>query len=228
MANRLFTQESFNFLTELAANNRRDWFGEHKERYETAVRTPALHFISEIAEQLPTLSPYFVALPKKVGGALMRIQRDTRFGHDKRPYKTNIGIQFRHEVGKDVHAPGYYLHIEPQGCFLGVGLWRPEPDALKKIREGILTHDQAWLSARDDAAFKRHFTLTGDALTNPPRGYPKEHPLIDDLKRKDFIAIANLKDKEILSKTLCTTVIDHFQQATPFMRFLCKTLELRF
>ena len=116
-----FGSDTINFLKQLAENNNRDWFAENKSRYERCVVDPAFQFISSMGNELDSLSSHFEAVPKKQGGSLMRVYRDTRFGKDKTPYKTNIGIQFRHEAGKDVHAPGYYMHIEPDNVFVGVG-----------------------------------------------------------------------------------------------------------
>jgi uncharacterized protein (TIGR02453 family) len=228
MTDRYFTKQTFAFLSALAENNNREWFEAHKQEYEDFVRTPALDFISDIAEEMPAISAHFRALPKKVGGSLMRVQRDTRFSRIKTPYKTNIGIHFRHEVGKDVHAPGYYVHIEPGACFVGVGLWHPDADALFKIREGIVKNAVAWVAARDDKDFRKHFTLEGDTLANAPRGFAKDHPLVEDLKFKDFIALATISDANMISKNLRPQVVDLFKQAAPYMRFLCEALELRF
>jgi uncharacterized protein (TIGR02453 family) len=222
-----FTRQIFAFLTSLAENNNRAWFEEHKQDYEDLVRTPALDFIADMGEEMPAISRHFRALPKKVGGSLMRVQRDTRFSPNKTPYKTNIGIHFRHEVGKDVHAPGYYVHIAPDECFVGVGLWRPDADALFRIREGILKNGDAWVAARDNKAFRKHFSLEGDMLVNAPRGYAKDHPLVDDLKRKDFIGLAALNKADVTSKNFRTQVVERFKQAEPYMRFLCAALELR-
>lgn len=228
MPNHYFTKQTFAFLSALAENNTRAWFEEHKQDYEDRVRTPALDFIAAMAEELPAISKHFRALPKKVGGSLMRVQRDTRFSPDKTPYKSNIGIHFRHEVGKDVHAPGYYVHIEPGECFVGVGLWRPDTDALFRIREAIIEKGDAWVAARDDRAFRRHFSLEGDALTNAPRGFARDHPLVEDLKRKDFIGLAGLNDASVASEKLRVLVVERFKQAEPVMRFLCEALDLRF
>ncbi len=228
MSDRYFTQKTFDFLSRLAANNSRDWFLENKPVYEGTIRIPALNFITDFANELAIISPHFTALPKKVGGSLMRVNRDIRFGKDKRPYKTNIGIQFRHEVGKDIHAPGFYLHIENGECFVGVGIWRPDSNTLGKIRDAIVDKSDAWIAVREDKNFNRHFVLEGGALKNAPRGYVKDHPLIEDLKRKDFIAIASLSEKEVTSKKLLSLVTERFSQATPLMRYLCKALELRF
>jgi uncharacterized protein (TIGR02453 family) len=228
MPNSYFTPATLKFLTELAENNRRDWFEDNKARYEEQVRAPALAFIADMAPELQAFAPRFLALPKKMGGSLMRVHRDTRFGRDKSPYKTNIGIHFRHDAGKDVHAPGYYLHIEPGSFFLGVGIWHPDADALGMIRDRLVEKPKQWLSARDDTGFRRAYSLSGESLQNPPRGFAKDHPLLEDLKRKDFIAIRELKRKEVLSPTLPSDVAEHFAAATPFMRFLCGAMGVGF
>jgi len=223
-----FTKQTFIFLNNLAENNTREWFVEHRLDYENFVRDPALNFISDMVETMPLISPHFRVLPKKVGGSLMRVYRDTRFSRDKTPYKTNIGIQFRHEVGKDIHSPGYYLHISPEKCFVAAGLWHPEAEALFRIREGIVQNPDAWVKARDDRAFNEHFGLVGDALANAPRGFAKDHPLVTDLKRKDFIALASLRVAEVTAKDFRPLVMERFKLAGPMMHFLCDVLELRF
>lgn len=228
MPNQYFTKETLSFLRNLATNNNRDWFNDNKTVYESVVRTPALKFIEDIAGDLAMISPRFLALPKKVGGSLMRVHRDTRFGKDKRPYKTNIGIQFRHEMGKDVHTPGFYIHIEPGECFLGVGIWRPDSTALGKIRERIVEKGEQWHAAINDKGFANNFDLSGESLSRPPRGYDKSHPLIEDLKRKDFIAIMPMKEDMVLSTSFMRTVLNRFNLADEYMRFLCNSLELRY
>lgn len=223
-----FSKASFAFLAALAANNRREWFEAHRPDYEDAVRGPALAFIAAMADDLGRIAPHFRAVPKAVGGSLMRIHRDVRFGKDKRPYKTNIGIHFRHERARDVHAPGYYVHVEPGGCFVGVGLWRPEADALGKIRAALAEDGAAWVKARDDKGFRRAFELTGDSLANAPRGYAKDHPLVEDLKRKDFVAMAARTDAQVTAGDFRQRVAGNFAAAAPYMRFLCRALDLQF
>lgn len=228
MANTYFTTETFNFLCKLSKSNKRDWFEKNKLVYEAAVRTPALQFITDMAEGLAMISPHFLAQPKKVGGSLMRIYRDVRFAKDKRPYKTNIGIHFRHERAKDVHAPGFYVHIEPGECFIGVGIWRPDPAALGKVRDAIVAQEKNWQKAMNEKTFRENFELSGDALVNPPRGYSKEHPLIHDLKRKDHIAICAIDDKTVMSTHFKKQVLDYFAISNNYMHFLCHALELRY
>ena len=108
------------FLKQLKTNNNREWFQKNKDRYESDVRQPLLKFIEAFGPRLAKISPHFVANPSKVGGSLFRIHRDTRFSHDKGPYKTYAGVQFRHERAKDVHAPGLLpSHRAPAGFYRG-------------------------------------------------------------------------------------------------------------
>ena len=223
-----FSEETFTFLFELAANNEREWFHANKHRYEELVREPALAFIEAMASELEVISPHFTASPKKVGGSLMRVYRDTRFSRDKTPYKTNIGIQFRHELGRDVHAPGYYLHISLDECFLGAGIWHPASAELGRIRKAINDQPKAWKMACDDVHFNEAFQLSGDRLKRAPAGYVMDHPLLEDLKRKDHIAICNLDADNILSKDFPMFAGERFAAASPYMRFLCKALNLSF
>ena len=114
--------ELFTFFRELKENNNRDWFQANKARYESQVREPLLQFIADFGLRLAEISPHYLADARRSGGSLFRINRDIRFSSDKSPYKTAAGVQFRHESGKDVHAPGFYLHLEPEGIFAGVGI----------------------------------------------------------------------------------------------------------
>ena len=228
MASRFFTQASFDFLTKLDAHNNRPWFDRHKQEYEDAVRTPALNFISAMADDIAAISPHFLASPRKVGGSLMRVYRDVRFGRDKRPFKTNVGIQFRHFMGKDVHAPGFYVHLEPKECFVGVGIWHPDAPALNRIRASIVENPRSWVKVSRAKGFARKFQQAGDSLINAPRGYAKDHPLMEDLKRKDFIAITPLNIKRVTSAGFKADVVKSFQTAVPYIEFLCESLELPF
>lgn len=226
MPKQYFSKDTISFLQHLTENNDRDWFTSHKNDYESVIRTPALRFINDIADDLAAISPHFVAQARKVGGSLMRIHRDIRFARDRRPYKTNIGIQFRHEAGKDVHAPGFYLHIAPDECFIGAGIWRPDSTVLDKIRQHLIEKSSQWHALTTEKAFLRQYQLSGESLSRPPRGYDKTHPLIEDLKRKDFIAISPLTEAQVLSPALLNTTIKRFQAGGEYMKFLCNALTL--
>ena len=93
---------------------------------------------------LKKISPHFIADPRPVGGSIFRIYRDIRFSKDKQPYKTHAAAQFRHEAGKDVHAPGFYLHLAVGEVFAGFGIWRPDSSSLLKIRKAIINHPDQW------------------------------------------------------------------------------------
>ncbi|MBL8491259.1 MAG: DUF2461 domain-containing protein [Rhodocyclaceae bacterium] len=224
----MFSEATFRFLDELTAHNDRAWFEAHKARYEAEVREPALAFITAMDPLLGRFAPRFRAEPRKVGGSLMRIHRDTRFSRDKTPYKTNVGIQFRHDLGKDVHAPGFYLHVAGDGCFLGAGCWHPEPDDLAKIRNLVAARPEHWFAARDDRKFAKDWALWGDGLSGPPRGYAADHPAIEDLKRKDFVALANLSYDEVISPGLPKLAAKRYAAAVPLMKFLCEALGASF
>ena len=223
-----FQPETLRFLEELAANNNREWFKANKTRYEEQVLDVALEFIQSMQDPLHAMAPHFVALPTRVGGSLMRVYRDTRFSKNKTPYKTNIGIQFRHEQARDVHSPGYYVHIDPEQVFVGVGMWRPDADPLRGIRERIAARPAEWRRARDDKSFRRHFDLGGETLKRPPRGFDAQHECIDDIKRKSFIAVRQFDVGACLKPQFQRTVESSFKIAEPFMRFLCKAVGVRF
>lgn len=223
-----FKPDLVNFLQELRDNNNREWFAENKPRYESDVLTPALEFISEMADRVPRFAPRFTAIAKRQGGSLMRVYRDVRFSKNKEPYKSNVGIQFRHEAGRDVHAPGYYFHIDPDSVFIGAGLWHPERDALAGIRDAIVDRPRAWVRVRDDKPFRKIFNLAGTSLKRPPRGYDADHALIEDLKRKDFIAVCNLRHEDLYKRTIYDRIGKNFAAATPFMKFLCQATGVRF
>ena len=223
-----FERRTIAFLAQLEAHNDREWFRENKRRYEEDVLDVALRFIISMQEPLAEIAPRFTAVPTRVGGSLMRVYRDTRFSRNKQPYKTNVGIQFRHEQARDVHAPGYYVHLEPSRAFLGAGMWRPDPDSLRRIRERIVARPGEWQRALGDAAFRRQFTLGGETLTRPPRGFDKDHPCIEDIKRKSFIATRELDVETCLRPQFQRVVESSFRSAEPLMRFLCQAVGVSF
>lgn len=224
----VFTEDTFSFLRQLAENNTRDWFAEHKDDYEKLVREPAFSLIEAIAPGLEKISPHFEAKAKKVGGSLMRVHRDVRFAKNKQPYKTNIGIQFRHALGKDVHAPGFYVHIEPNEVFIGVGLWQPDAVALKAIRNHIDTFPKSWLDANSDKNFQKHFTYGGTSLKRAPKGYAIDHAMIEDLKRKDFIVLAQIAPELCLEEDFTEIILDYFKLTVPLMKELCRAIRIPF
>jgi uncharacterized protein (TIGR02453 family) len=223
-----FTADTFAFLRELAANNERAWFQRNRDWYIVAVLRPAIGFIMEFGPRLQRISPHFRADPRPVGGSLFRIHRDTRFSRDKSPYKTHIGIQFRHVAGKDVHAPGFYLHIEPRNVFVGVGLWHPDARTLRVLRQTILSSPSRWHDVVGDRAFTRRFELAGDVLSRAPRGIDAAHPLVEDLKRKDYVAVSRFSQRAVTAPAFADDFAKACRDGSPLVRFLCESLGLDF
>lgn len=217
----------FGFLRELKENNDRAWFKANRERYEIEVRDPMLNFIAAFAAPLAAVSPHFSADPRPNGGSLFRIYRDTRFSRDKKPYKTNVGAHFRHVAGKDAHAPGFYLHLEPERCFAGVGVWRPGGEAVGHIRDAMVARPAVWRRVTG-GAFGKTFAMHGESLKRPPRGYDPGHPLIDDLKRKDFIAMVEFPESEAVRPDFLNYFAGIARTGGPFVRFLSEAVGVPF
>src|SRR4051812_3733008 len=194
-----FTPELFRFLRELAKHNNRDWFQANKERYERSVRDPFLQFVADLQPRLKKISPHLVADPRPVGGSMMRIHRDIRFAKDKTPYKTAVMAHFWHDKGKEGATPAFYLRLQPGESAAGGGIWHPEPGALKKIRQAIAGESKRWQRIKDGREFRSSCGLAGESLKRPPPGFDAGHPLIEDIKRKDFAVTAPLDDKRVTS-----------------------------
>jgi uncharacterized protein (TIGR02453 family) len=221
---RSFRPELFRFLSELKANNDRAWFTANKERYENDVRGPALDFVADFAGPLEKISAHFVADPRPSGGSLFRIHRDTRFSKDKSPYKPYVGIRFSHEQAKDAHAPGFYLHLQPRGVFAAAGIWHPDTQTLARIREAIAADPAAWRRA----TARKSWTLTGDSLKRAPAGFDPEHPLIEDLKRKDFVGFVELTQKDVCAPGFVERFAGICRELSPLVRFLCAAVDVRY
>ncbi len=221
-----FTPALFGFLRDLESNNDRGWFAANKARYVGDVRDPMLDFIAGFAPHLKRISTRYVADPRANGGSLFRIHRDVRFARDKRPYKTNAGAHFRHEAARNAHAPGFYLHLEPGGVFAASGVWHPDGPALARIRNTIAGNAQGWRRVTSPKALGPRGELAGEALKRPPRGYDPEHPLIEDIKRKDFFALARFTEDEACAPGFMDDFAATCRTFAPLTRFLTRALDL--
>jgi len=218
----IFQPELFDFLRQLKRHNNREWFAKNKARYQQAVVEPALAFIGGFAPSLARISPHFVADARPTRGSLFRIYRDTRFSADKIPYKTHIGIHFSHEGGKDIHAPVFYLHLEPEGCFAAAGVWHPDNRALTRIRTAIVGQPEQWKKVAGK------LELEGECLTRPPKGFPPNHPYIADLKRKDFVTSAALTEEQVCSPRLLRQFTAACRTMAPLVEFTTRALGLKY
>ena len=223
MGNPYIKSELFLFLGDLKKNNNREWFNENKKRYIDELRDPLLAMIADFGPLLHSISPFFQAIPKASGGSLFRIYRDVRFSKNKDPYKTHAGIHFRHAAGKNAHAPGYYLHLEPGNVFVALGIWQPETAVLRSIRDSIISEHELWNSITSDPAFTDSFVLEGKSLVRAPKGFDPEHPSIVDLRRKDFAGICRMEETDALRPDFLEILADTWRKGEQFMRFLTES-----
>lgn len=209
---RYFDDDTFAFLRDLKLHNDRDWFAANKDRYEESVKEPLLQFIADVGAELRKKSQRLWADPRPVGGSMFRIYRDVRFSKDKSPYKPYASAHFA--MGKGVHGPGYYFHIEPGASMLAGGMWMPEAGDLERIRERISQRSAEWKKAR------RELDDDGSALKRPPRGFSPDDPMIEDIKRKSFTASVHLTDDQIKRPDVMKTFLRGCERITPLMTFL--------
>ncbi len=228
MEHRYFSPATFRFLRALKRHNNRAWFHAHKDAYERHVREPFLALIADLQEPLARISPHFRADPRKVGGSMFRIHRDTRFSHNKLPYKPFAGARLYHERRREIAAPSFYLHIAPGDCFAGGGLWHPENHTLRNIRHFMVDNPAAWKRATRGRAFRQHFEFWGDSLKRPPRGFDADHELIDDLKRKSYAAGEEFDDALACSSELRPFAVATFRRIAPMIDYLCAAQDLAF
>lgn len=224
-----FSPASLKFLRGLARNNSREWFQSHKPDYENHVRAPFQRLLTDLQPALAEVSAHYRAEPKGVGGSLFRIQRDTRFANDKTPYKSWQGARLFHARGRQVEAPSFYLHLQPGQCFVGTGLWHPQPDTLRRVRHFIVDNPGSWKAAAHDARFRRRYELEdSEMLTRMPRGFPADFEFAEDLRRKNFVAWRSIDDDTMLGPALRRTIEADLKALAPFTDYLCAALDLEF
>lgn len=234
-----FTPALFDFFRDLRRNNEKAWFEAHRDRYEEEVLEPCRTFVLAFRPHLREISSHFQAEPRVRGGSLFRIHANRRFNPDRPPYKEQTGIQFRHTTGEDVHAPGFYLHLEPEGeagegpgarggCFTGMGCWHPDRDSLTAIREAIVEDPDGWRGVAHDGGFRDALELGGESLKRGPVGFDRDHPLIDDIKRKDFIAVGSFSEEEVVADGFVEVFAERCRRGAPFVRWLCGAVGVPF
>ena len=224
-----FPPQLFDFLRELKQNNNREWFQDHKQRYKEQVVYPVQDFIIAMGPMLGNISRFYDADPRTNGGSMFRIYRDARFSRNKQPYKTHVGCQFRHQAGKDAHAPAFYLHLEPGEVFFGGGVWMPPNPILEQIRARIAARPDEWGSIINESSFRERFgELRGESLKRPPRGYTAEEPYLADLKRKSFVLMQESAEEHAYNAEFIKEVAHSFNAAVPLMEFVTRAIELPF
>jgi len=222
LMNKMLKESSFLFLADLKDNNHREWFQNNRKRYEDA-KLDFLQFIEKIVEDLCKEDPTLKGILAK--DTLFRINKDTRFSKDKSPYKTNFGSGISRD-GKKLPVAGYYFHLEPGKSFLAAGIYMPEPEKLKVIREEIAYDSHELDAVFNKPSFRRFFNDfdTFDKLANAPKGFDKHHPKLEWLKQKSFIVSANLSDDELRSAKAVEKVSSLFRETVPLILLINKWL----
>lgn len=223
MSRAVVPHELLAFLRDLEQNNDKDWFAANRDRYEQSWMSPALALCEALIEPLHAISPHLKVAPKKVGGSIPRIHRDMRFSKDKAPYKTSLTLRFGHTGGQA--ALGYFLRVDTRQLVVGAGIWQPDSASLAKIRSHIAAHPDHWREVRD-ALVEAVGPMGGESLKRPPKGYDADHPLIDDLRRKSFVAFGEHPVEEAVDTDLLPLLNPTYRASAPFIGFLCEALDL--
>ncbi|KPN20178.1 hypothetical protein AO715_09780 [Xanthomonas sp. Mitacek01] len=224
-----FTDKSFKFLRALARHNEKPWFEAHRKDYEAHVRQPFLRLIGDLQPDVAAVSPHFRADTRTVGGSLFRIHRDARFSNDKSPYKTWQGARLFHERRRETAAPSFYVHLQPGGSFVGAGLWHPESDTQRKVRQFIVDNPGSWKAAAHGAKLRKRFEFeTSEMLVRPPRGFDPQFEFIDDLKHRNWVFWRTLDDDTMTGPKLRQTIAADLVALGPFVDYLCAALDLEF
>lgn len=207
------------FLSDLKANNHRDWFGENRARYEASMQNSAA-FADDLLREMRTHDDISTASGK---ASLFRIYNDTRFAKDKPPYKSHWGIRIARAT--DFLRGGYYFHLEPGNSFCGGGFFGPNPDDLKRIREDIDLNYEDWDQLFAQKGIVDTFGgLVGEQVKSAPKGYSKEHPGLKWLKYKQFIMRHEFSDKEVLSPDFAVKLSNTFKEFRPFFDYMSEVL----
>ena len=212
--------EALTFLRKLKRNNRREWFLAHKEDYERFVKSPMAELVLCIGERLRRTAPEIVADPNI---SLYRIYRDTRFSHDKTPYKTHTAAVFPVRGLPKNSGPGLYFHVSTEEVLIGGGIYMPDALLLRAVREEIADHPRVFLRIVEAPSFRKAFgKLEGEQLKSMPKGFPPEHPAAEYIRYKQFLFRRKFPPQFSASARLLPAILDCFEKGMPLIRFLKK------
>ncbi|GAB3649721.1 DUF2461 domain-containing protein [Echinicola sediminis] len=215
-------KDTLEFLKELAANNSKEWMDANREWY-LEVKEGFLETVGQLLAELTKIEPRLSVLKPKE--CIFRQNRDIRFSTNKDPYKNNMGAYFS-VGGKKSPGPGYYLHVQPEECFLAGGIWMPPSDVLKKIRQEIDYSGSELEKVVEETSFQQTFgEIKGEKLKTSPRDYPKDHPYADFLRLKSFVVTKPISDGTVLSASFVDNCMKVYHQMGPFHRFLERAID---
>lgn len=210
------SKDTFDFLNRLEQNNNRDWFNDHKKEFKT-IEANTKKVYNELFEALKTHDEIDRL-------KLFRIYRDVRFSKNKTPYKTHFGGSFHRK--KPELRGGYYMHIAPNNqSFIATGFWEPNKEDLLRIRKEFEADDTEIREIINNKSFKAVWgDFVGDELKTAPKGFDKEHPAIDLIRKKQYIFTKNYTDKEVLSNNFIDEVNIAFKAIRPYFDYMSDVL----
>ncbi len=215
MSNLAVTPDVIKFLSTLKKNNNREWFTEHKKEFK-AVESKAKDFYNALMEEMQKHDDI-----EKL--KMFRIYRDVRFSHDKTPYQPHFAGSFSRS-GAYLRG-GYYLRIRPGESFIACGFWGPEKNDLLRIRKELEQDAKPFRKVIQSAALKKVWgELQGDEVKTAPKGFSKEDPNIDLIKKKSFIFVRNFEDKEVLADNFMAEVNNAFKAIRPYFDLMSEIL----
>ena len=214
------TQETFNFFKQIEENNNKPWFEKNRPLYEAA----KANFLEFMGVLLPKIRTIDQIVEKDLKKYASRIHRDVRFSKNKSPYKNNISSLI--ERALDFKKCPFYIHVQPNGSFMGAGVYQPDPALLKRVRQEIDYNSSELHKIIGKPSFKEKFgKITGDSLVRPPKGYEEDNPNIELLKLKFYIVRKDFLDEEVISPDFADRIAEMYREALPFLEFLDNTIE---
>jgi uncharacterized protein (TIGR02453 family) len=205
--------EGLAFLRNLKRHNDRAWFTPRKAVFEAELKERMLAIIRKVSEAMESFAPAFVRPAEK---CLFRIYRDTRFSNNKLPYKTHVAAWWSHEGLEKTSGAGFYFHVDAKEVIIAAGAYMPEKDQLAAIRHWLLEHHAEFRKVLRTAAIRKTFgEFEGNALTRPPKGFPKEHPAMDLIQCRQWGLSTSLPASAALKADFAAVLARHFRLAAP-------------
>ncbi|WP_080776828.1 DUF2461 domain-containing protein [Chryseobacterium phocaeense] len=208
-------KKAFEFLKKLEKNNTREWFIQNKQEYDSIVKENKVLF-TKIYHELQEYD-------QLKGIHIFRIYRDVRFSKDPAPYKNNFGVGYSRS--KPMLRGGYYIHLEPGNSFVGGGFWAPDTQDLLRIRKEFELNTSEIEKITSDPTFVKYFEeIKGDGVKTAPRGFDKDHPAIDLIRKKQFVVMRKFTDKEVFSDSFQKEVLLTLLAMRPFFDYMSEVL----
>lgn len=217
----MFTSKTLSFLRSLKRNNRREWFHERRDQYETHCREPLTEVVRQLGVDLQRIVPEMLVDPKV---NLLRPFRDTRFSEDKTPLKTHIAATFPHRSLGRMNGAGLYFEVAPGWVWIGGGIYNPDTSQSQLLREHVADNYRQLDAIVRSPRFRKLGGLKGDTMTRVPRGFPKDHPAAEYLRHRQFMGWREEPAVFATSTDFYKQLLWTFETLVPLLRFINEPL----